>query len=156
MLLLGWRSHVQANGKFDQAAQMHNTAAGIEARFATRLAKIKAESSQLENTHKFVQRLAVASSGEDASVAIARIRQAARTWVRVLRVRIGEADHRLYVEGALDHSRDSAKHLALFIANLRAAGFDPTAVDPPLGTRSADYFAYALDPARPVPTETAP
>ena len=156
LLLLGWRSHSQAAAKMDDAANMQATAATLTARSAAQMASLNKQSRELEHTRQFVQRLAAASSGTDASVAIAKIRRAARTWVRILRVRIGQTDHRLYVEGALDEGSQGARHLALFIANLRAAGFDPVAVDPPLGTRSANYFAYALDPAGTPSVEKAP
>lgn len=156
LLLLGWHGYSQAAEKADNAARMQDTAASLEAKATAQMAELNTQSGQLEATRKFVQRLAVASRGEDASVAIAKIRQAAKTWVRVLRVRIDPSDHRLYVEGALDQGRQGADHLALFIANLRAAGFDPVAVDPPLGTRSANYFAYALDPVGTQTAEKAP
>ncbi|MGB8715324.1 MAG: hypothetical protein WCD66_03060 [Rhodanobacteraceae bacterium] len=156
LLLLGWRGHSQAAEKNDSAQQMQAQASSLQSKTRAQMARLKQGSEPLQHTRQFVQRLANASRGQDISVALVKIRQAARTWVRVLRVRTGDTDHRLYVEGAIDEGQQGARNLALFIANLRAAGYDPIAVNPPMGTRSANYFAYALEPAASPATENAP
>ncbi len=155
LFLLSWHGRSQAAERLDSAQQMRTQAGSLEAKTRAQLATLKQDSDALQHTRMFVQRLANASRGQDLSEALVKIRQAARTWVRVLRVRMGEPDHRLYVEGAIDEGPSGAKSLALFIANLRAAGYEPIAVDPPLGTRSANYFAYALEPAAGHATENA-
>ncbi|MGB8633991.1 MAG: hypothetical protein WCD36_01790, partial [Rhodanobacteraceae bacterium] len=122
LLLLGWRGHSQAAEKNDSAQQMQAQASSLQSKTRAQMARLKQGSEPLQHTRQFVQRLANASRGQDISVALVKIRQAARTWVRVLRVRTGDTDHRLYVEGAIDEGQQGARNLALFIANLRAAG----------------------------------
>lgn len=156
LLLLGWRGYSQASNNTADAQQMHAQASSLETNTHAQIAALEKQSVELQRTHQFVQKLADASRGQDTSVALVKIRQAAKTWVRILRVRVGANDHRLYVEGAIDEGRQGANNLALFIANLRAAGYAPIAVAPPMGTRSANYFAYALEPAASPTTEKAP
>lgn len=156
LLLLAWQGRNHAADKSAQAEQMQVQAASVETKTRAQQANLAQNSVPLQETRQFVQRLADASRNPDMSVALANIRQAAKTWVHILRVRIGPTDHRLYVEGAISEGERGANDLAAFIANLRAAGYDPVAVNPPLGTRSANYFAYALDPLATATTETAP
>ena len=155
LLFLGWHAHSSATDNANETSELRAQATDLINRTQSQLATLSVDSAGLQNTHQFLQRLADASRGQDMSVAMAKVRQAAQTWVHILRLRIGETDHRLYVEGAIDEGQRGAERLGLFIANLRAAGYDPVAVDPPLGTRSANYFAYALLPAVTAGTEKA-
>lgn len=156
LLLIGWHMHGRAEADASDAGRMQAQVAQITAAARSQRAAMQATDSQLADTRTFIERMADASQAPDISRALARVRQAAQTWVRILRMRIGRDDHRLYVEGAVDKGADGAHRLGMFIANLRAAGYEPVAVDPPLGTRSAGYFAYALDPATTTDSENAP
>ncbi|HET6633216.1 MAG TPA: hypothetical protein VFG73_10980 [Rhodanobacteraceae bacterium] len=149
LLLFAWRVDSHAKDKLAQAAQLQAEASRAVA------AASAPDMDELRHTRDFVKRLAAAADGQDMSVALAKVRQSAQAWVHVLRLRMDERTHQIFVEGAIDHGPDGAKHLGMFIANLRTAGFQPLAVDPPLGTRSADYFSYALQPAASAPVAYA-
>jgi hypothetical protein len=110
------------------------------------LAELKKDNGEAERSRQFIERLAIASEDQDMGATLEKVRYAAQNWVGILRLRKGEIDKRLYIEGAIDKGPDGARNLALFIANLRSVGFDPVAVDPPPGTQSAEFFSYALQP----------
>jgi len=147
LLLGGWYAHGQATARTTQADALQASSVELAGKTQLQLAALRGDGDRLENTQQFVERVAVASVGEDMSQALARVRQSARGWVRILRLRVDETDHQLYVEGAIDKGADGAARLGRFIANLRSVGFEPVAADPPPGAQTANYFSYALHPA---------
>lgn len=156
LLLFGWYSRGQANEQAAQASHLQTQATQMASKTEMRLAALSGDAATLENTRQFVERVAAASTADDVSIALAKVRQSAQGWVRVLRLRVDETDHQLYVEGAIDKGVDGSERLGRFIANLRSVGFRPVAVDPPPGTQSADYFSYALHPVGDAVPGTSP
>jgi len=144
---LGWHWRNQASAQSSEAGRTSAEATRIAGETQAEMRALQSDNGAADRSRQFIERLAMASEGQDMSIVLGKVRRAAQDWVSILRVRMDEVDHRLYVEGAIDKGPDGARNLALFIENLRAVGFDPVAVDPPPGTQSADYFSYALQPA---------
>ena len=156
LLLGGWYEHTRAAAHTMQASALQSSSAQMASKTQLQLAALHRDSGRLKNTRQFVERIAAAGLGENMSLVLARVRQSARGWVRILRLRVDETDHRLYVEGAIDKGAEGAGRLGRFIANLRAAGFEPVAAEPPPGAQTADYFSYTLHPAGSVVPGTSP
>jgi hypothetical protein len=146
LLALGGYWYKQSNEQLQQAQLLRTDADRMTGETQALLAELKKDNGEAERSRQFIERLAVASEDQDMSSTLEKVHQAAQNWVSILRLRKGETDQRLYVEGAIDKGPNGARNLALFIANLRAVGFDPVAVDPPPGTQSAEFFSYALQP----------
>jgi hypothetical protein len=142
-----WYWHGQSSSQLSEAEQLRANAAQMNSETQALLQELKKDNGEAERSRQFIERLAIASADQDMSQTLDKVRHAAQNWVSILRLRLGETDHQLYVEGAISKGPEGARNLALFIANLRAVGFNPVAVDPPPGTQSADFFSYALQPA---------
>ncbi len=138
--------YTQSNKQLQQAEQLRVDADHTTAETQALLAELKKDNGDAERSRQFIERLATASEDQDMSLTLEKVRTAAQNWVSILRLRKGETDQRIYVEGSIDKGPDGSRNLALFIANLRSVGFDPVAVDPPPGTQSAEFFSYALQP----------
>lgn len=146
LFAFGAYSYNLANNQQKQAEQLRSDADRMTGETQTLLAELKKDNGEAERSRQFIERLAIASEDQDMGATLEKVRHAAQNWVGILRLRKGEIDKRLYIEGAIDKGPDGARNLALFIANLRSVGFDPVAVDPPPGTQSAEFFSYALQP----------
>lgn len=146
MFAFGAYSNNQANNQLKMAEQLRADADRTTGQTQALLAELKKDNGEAERSREFIERLAIASEDQDMGATLEKVRYAAQNWVSILRLRKGEIDKRLYIEGAIDKGPDGARNLALFIANLRSVGFDPVAVDPPPGTQSAEFFSYALQP----------
>jgi hypothetical protein len=146
LFALGAYWYNQSNNQLKQAEQLRADADSATTQTQALLAELKKDNGEAERSRQFIERLAIASQDQDMSLTLEKVRQAAQNWVSILRLRRGETDQRLYVEGAIERGPDGSRNLALFIANLRSVGFDPVAVDPPPGTQSAEFFSYALNP----------
>lgn len=146
LFALGAYWYNQSNNQLKQAEQLRADADSAATQTQALLAELKKDNGEAERSRQFIERLAIASQDQDMSLTLEKVRQAAQNWVSILRLRRGETDQRLYVEGAIERGPDGSRNLALFIANLRSVGFDPVAVDPPPGTQSAEFFSYALNP----------
>lgn len=146
LFAFGAYSNNQAENQLKQAEQLRSEADSTATSTQALLAELKKDNGEAERSRQFIERLAIASEDQDMGTTLEKVRSAAQNWVGILRLRKGDTDKRLYIEGAIDKGPDGARNLALFIANLRSVGFDPVAVDPPPGTQSAEFFSYALQP----------
>ena len=153
LAFVGWQWYDQARTDQTQAQALRSEADRMTIETQAQLLELKKDSGEAERSRQFIERLAIASVDPDMSSTLEKVRQAAQNWVSVLRLRRGDTDQRVYVEGAITKGPEGARNLALFIANLRSMGFVPVAVDPPAGTQSAEFFSYALDPASPAAEE---
>lgn len=142
--LFAWQGWHQGAQRQAEADDLRAQASHMRQASQVRLDSLRGDLDALREEREFVAGLAAASAGVDMRAVLARVRAAARGRVRILRLHMDDAGQQLLVEGALADGPHSYEHLGDFIAALRVAGFQPQAAAAPLGSQSADYFAYSL------------
>ncbi|MBS7456792.1 hypothetical protein [Coralloluteibacterium stylophorae] len=159
---LGGRWTLAANEALARADAMRQEIDTIDAGIAA-LRPAQQLPDEFGATLGFVERAAALEAGVDPIASLDTIREAAGDGVRILRVRVEAptapgarnqprpADavdvHTVRVDGTVD-AQDGGMQVARFVERLRAAGFDPVAVDPGSSGVAArangGFFSYLL------------